>query len=95
MASVMTVIPIGFVRGGRTDLRDASGPQAAVVGFAVSADGPTGEELARLKRLYFANYPDGVERQSWKGITHLRVRPTWARYSDFRGREPRVDEGSG
>ncbi len=48
------------------------------------ADEPRGEDLARLKRAYFAVYPDGVEREGWKGITHVRVRPTWARYSDFR-----------
>src|SRR5882672_2128036 len=48
------------------------------------ADEPAGAELERLKQVYFAAYPDGPERQSWKGITYVRVRPTWARYSDFR-----------
>jgi sulfate adenylyltransferase large subunit len=48
------------------------------------ADEPQGAELARLKAVYFQAYPDGVERQSWKDITYVRVRPTWARYSDFR-----------
>ena len=48
------------------------------------ADEPKGSELARLKAVYFQVYPDGVERQSWEGITYVRVRPTWARYSDFR-----------
>ena len=48
------------------------------------ADEPTGEELARLKEVYFAVYPDGVERQAWHDITYVRVRITWARYSDFR-----------
>jgi hypothetical protein len=43
-----------------------------------------GAELERLKKVYFAAWPDGVERQSWKDITYVRVRPTWARYSDFR-----------
>ena len=49
-----------------------------------TADEPSGEELTRLQRVYLDVYPDGVERQSWKGITYVRVRPTWARYSDFR-----------
>jgi hypothetical protein len=48
------------------------------------ADEPTGPELEHIKRVYFAAYPDGPERQEWKGITYVRVRPTWARYSDFR-----------
>ena len=48
------------------------------------ADEPAGEDLERLKKIYFAVYPDGVERQAWKDITWVRVRPTWARYSDFR-----------
>jgi len=47
-------------------------------------DEPTGAELDRLKQVYFAVYPDGVERERWEGITYFRVRPTWARYSDFR-----------
>jgi pyridoxine/pyridoxamine 5'-phosphate oxidase len=48
------------------------------------ADEPTGAELDRIKRVYFAAWPDGFERQAWKDITYVRVRPTWARYSDFR-----------
>lgn len=48
------------------------------------ADQPQGAELARLKSVYFEVYADGVERQAWKDITYVRVRPTWARYSDFR-----------
>ncbi len=47
------------------------------------ADEPAGPELDRLKTTYFAVYPDGESRQSWSGITYFRVRPTWARYSDF------------
>jgi PPOX class probable F420-dependent enzyme len=56
------------------------------------ADEPAGAELERLKTVYFAAYPDGPARQAWKGITYVRVRPTWVRYSDFRGAEARVVE---
>ncbi|HYQ43849.1 MAG TPA: pyridoxamine 5'-phosphate oxidase family protein [Polyangiaceae bacterium] len=100
------------------------GPQAAVVGYAVSdrlelifdtlgttrkaqnlrrdprialvvwdgeqtlqleglADEPAGEDLRRLKQIYLAAFPDGVERESWSGISYVRVRPKWARFSDF------------
>lgn len=48
------------------------------------ADEPTGEELARLKAVYLAKFADGVERAAWPDLTYVRVRPSWARYSDFR-----------
>jgi general stress protein 26 len=48
------------------------------------ADEPRGDDLARVKAVYFEAWPDGVERQTWKDITYVRVRPVWARYSDFR-----------
>lgn len=48
------------------------------------ADEPSGAELQRLKRAYLAVFPDGVEREQWPDITYVRVRVTWARYSDFR-----------
>lgn len=47
------------------------------------ADEPQGAELDRLKKIYFAVYPDRPQRESWPGITYFRVRPVWARYSDF------------
>jgi uncharacterized pyridoxamine 5'-phosphate oxidase family protein len=47
------------------------------------ADFPTGDELERIKECYFVAYPDGRDRLAWAGITHVRVRPTWIRYSDF------------
>ena len=48
------------------------------------ADEPTGDELQRLKRVYLAAFPDGIEREQWPDITYVRVRITWARHSDFR-----------
>jgi tRNA-Thr(GGU) m(6)t(6)A37 methyltransferase TsaA len=59
------------------------------------ADEPSGAELDRVRSVYFATYPDGVERAGWKGITYVRVRPTWVRYSDYRGDAPRIVELSG
>jgi len=56
------------------------------------ADEPSGAELARLQQVYFAAYPDGPTRLAWPGITYFRVRPTWARYSDFRGADARIVE---
>jgi pyridoxine/pyridoxamine 5'-phosphate oxidase len=51
---------------------------------------PAGAELDAAKQVYFARFPDGREREAWPGITWFVVRPTWARYSDFRGAEPVV-----
>jgi general stress protein 26 len=47
------------------------------------ADFPQGEELERMKNVYFEVYPDGRERLAWPGITHVRVRPDWVRFSDY------------
>jgi hypothetical protein len=49
-----------------------------------TADEPQGDELARLKQVYFAAYPDGPEREKWRNITYFRVRTSWLRYSDYR-----------
>jgi general stress protein 26 len=55
-------------------------------------DFPAGEELERIKQCYFAVYPDGRDRLAWPGITHVRVKPTWARYSDFTQDPPHIIE---
>ena len=42
-----------------------------------------GESLARFQPVYFATWPDGVDRIRWPGITWFVIRPRWIRYSDF------------
>ncbi len=59
------------------------------------ADFPAGDELHRVRECYFAVHPDGRERLSWPDITHVRVRPTWVRYSDFTQDPPGIIELSG
>jgi ketosteroid isomerase-like protein len=56
------------------------------------ADEPRGDALAELKQVYFARFPDGVEREAWPDITYFRVRPTWLRYSDFTCVPPKIVE---
>ncbi|MFH8569502.1 pyridoxamine 5'-phosphate oxidase family protein [Streptomyces sp. NPDC017993] len=56
------------------------------------ADFPEGRELQRLQECYFDAYPDGRDRLAWPGITHVRVRPHWVRYSDFTQEPPRIVE---
>ena len=58
-------------------------------------DFPTGDELARVREIYFSAYPDGRERLAWPGITHARVRPTWVRTSDFTRDPPVIVELGG
>jgi len=47
------------------------------------ADLPEGAALTDLKAIYFRAWPDGPQRQSWKGITYCRVRPIWLRFSSY------------
>lgn len=44
---------------------------------------PEGKELLRAQQIYFATWPDGVQRQQWPGIAYFLIRPRWLRYSDF------------
>lgn len=77
---------IAFVIGGT-----AAGDERTVQYEGV-ADEPTGTELDRLKALYFESFPDGRDRQSWPGITYIRARPTWIRFSDFGPDPPEIIE---
>lgn len=58
------------------------------------ADFPAGSELERLQQVYFSAFPDGPTRLSWPGITYVRVKPAWVRYSDFRVEPPVITERS-
>jgi uncharacterized protein YhbP (UPF0306 family) len=58
------------------------------------ADEPEGEELERLKKVYYEAYPDGPSRLSWPGLIYVRVKPTWIRYSDFSVDPPEIVEFS-
>jgi general stress protein 26 len=58
------------------------------------ADFPAGDELERVRECYFVAYPDGRDRLAWPGITHVRVHPTWIRYSDFTKDPPHIVEMS-
>lgn len=51
---------------------------------------PPGRDLELAKELYFLRYPEGRARSAWPGVTYLRLRPTWIRFSDFTADPPRV-----
>src|SRR5262249_55637547 len=56
------------------------------------ADEPSGNDLERLKQLYFVRFPDGPQRQQWPGLTYVRVRARWLRFSDFGQSPPTIVE---
>jgi hypothetical protein len=56
------------------------------------ADEPQGDERDRLTAVYYDVYPDGRDRLSWPGLTYVRVRPRWIRYSDFGQPAPLIVE---
>ncbi len=80
------VAKVAFVLGGWLDGDERT------VQYEGVADEPTGEELERIKAVYFAAWPDGPARQSWPGLVYIRVRPTWIRYSDFNRDPPMIVE---
>ena len=77
---------IAFVIGGLTHGDERT------VQYEGVADEPGGADLERLKELYFGRFPDGRDRQSWRGLVYVRARPTWIRYSDFRQNPPEIVE---
>jgi general stress protein 26 len=57
-----------------------------------TADFPAGDDLQRMQACYFTVFPDGRDRLTWPGITHVRVRPSWIRVSDFKYNPARIVE---
>ena len=77
---------IAFVIGGLLDGDERT------VQYEGTADFPQGEELERVRAIYFEAFPDGRTRLCWPGITYVRVAPKWLRYSDFNLNPPLVAE---
>jgi Pyridoxamine 5'-phosphate oxidase len=77
---------LAFVIGGWADGDERT------VQYEGIADEPRSDELARIKKAYFAMWPDGPSREVWPGIVYVRVRPTWIRYSDFNQNPPVIVE---
>lgn len=77
---------VAFVIGGLAHGEERTVQYEGVV------DEPTGPELEQLKAHYFARFPDGPERQTWPGITYVRAKPRWVRFSDFHQKPPEIVE---
>jgi len=56
------------------------------------ADEPRGAEGERIQAIYFAAFPEGRDRATWAHITWIRIRPTWARVSDYTQDPPAIAE---
>jgi hypothetical protein len=86
MQNLRTNACVALVIGGLTNGDERTVQYEGVV------DEPAGPELARLKKLYFSRFPDGPQRQNWPGLTYVRARPRWIRYSDFNQDPPEIVE---
>jgi hypothetical protein len=72
---------------------------SAVIGFTDEgtlqyegvADEPTGEDLARLQHVYFEAFPDGPSRLSWAGITYVRIKPSWLKFTSYTDAEKNTE----
>jgi general stress protein 26 len=86
VANLRTNPRVAFVIGGLVDGEERTVQYEGVV------EEPAGPELEQLKTQYFARFPDGPERQAWPGITYVRARPRWIRFSDFHQTPPEIVE---
>ena len=57
-----------------------------------TADILAGSDYERCTAAYFEQYPDGRDRAADPDICHIRIRPRWVRYSDFRSESFSVEE---
>jgi uncharacterized protein YhbP (UPF0306 family) len=86
MANLRQNARIAFVIGGLADGDERT------VQYEGTADEPGGSELNQLKEQYFRRFPDGRDRQKWPGITYVRARPRWLRFSNFNTTPPEIAE---
>lgn len=77
---------IAFVIGGLHDVG------IRTVQYEGIADTPSGDELVRVREIYFEVFPDGRERLTWPELIHIRVKPLWIRYSNYGPQPPLVLE---
>ncbi len=85
-ANLRTNPRIAIVVGGWNDT------EPKTLQYEGRADFPEGAELERIKEVYFSAFPEGPTRLSWPGITYVRVKPLWVRYSDFTTEPPLISE---
>ena len=57
-------------------------------------DFPQGDDLKRLADVYYSVFPEGRTRLDWPELVYVRMRPRWARFSDYLAEPPVIDEWS-
>jgi hypothetical protein len=55
-------------------------------------DFPQGDELKRLADVYYSVFADGPSRLEWPELVYVRLRPRWARFSDYLAEPPVIEE---
>ncbi len=60
-----------------------SGPGEQTVQYEGRAAEVGGPEAEPYKQAYYQAWPDGPSRANWPNLAYIRVRPVWARYSDY------------
>ena len=55
-------------------------------------DFPVGEELERIKLVYYAVFADGPSRLDWPELVYVLMTPRWARFADYLAEPPDIHE---
>ncbi|HWA30151.1 MAG TPA: pyridoxamine 5'-phosphate oxidase family protein [Rhizomicrobium sp.] len=61
----------------------AGGAGAKTIQIEGLIDEPAESDLDALKRLYYESCPQNLSHRDWPGMTYLRLRPRWIRFSDY------------
>ena len=59
------------------------GEGEVTVQYEGTAEEPVEEDLERCREFYLSLWPECRSHLAWPDITHVRIRPKWARYSNF------------
>lgn len=78
-ANMMANPRVSFTVGDTTNRGDER-----TVQFEGIAEELAAERLTELRPIYYATWPDGIEREQWPDITWFVIHPRWIRYSDFK-----------
>lgn len=68
------------------------GDDARTLQIEGEVDFPRGDELKRVSDAYYAVFPDGLDRLNWPELVYVRMRPRWARFSDYVAEPPVIEE---